>query len=171
VAVQLRANIQIRAPAAAIFALLCSPERLPEWNTSVESARRLQPSEPVRLGSRAVMTGRLLGQRLESETEVVQFEPTRLFATQACRGPKLLTQFQVESLADGARLTADVSGEVPGGGLGSRLAEGFLKRELAASLQRLRAICEREAHAEAAGAPLEGSDPACWLHLAEPRND
>jgi uncharacterized membrane protein len=171
VALRLRASIEILAPAAKIFSVLCSPERLPEWNTSVETARRLQPEEPVTLGSRAVMTGRVLGQRLESETEVVRFEPTRMFATQACRGPRLLTQFDVESLATGARVTADVSGEVPGGAVGSMLAEGFLKRELSASLHRLKAICEREAQGEAANTPAQGGDPACWLHLAQRDED
>jgi hypothetical protein len=36
----------------------------------------------------------------------------------------------------------DVIGDVPGGVLGSRVAEGFLRKELTASLIRLRAIGE-----------------------------
>ena len=169
--VRLRATIEIRAPAATIFGVLACPERLPEWNTSIESARRVDPEQPIALGSRAVMTGRLLGQSLESETEVVRYEPTRTFATQARRGPRLLTQFEVESTPNGASVTADVTGEVPGGALGSRLAESFLRRELGASLERLRAICEHEAQVDAAHTPAQGGDPACWLHLAEPDED
>jgi uncharacterized protein YndB with AHSA1/START domain len=138
----LRASVDIRAPAERIFDLVCTPERLPEWNLSVVSARRTVAGEVVCLGSRAVLSGRVLGQTLESETEVVSFEPPRLFATRAIRGPRVNTRFVLESLPEGTRLEIDVSGEVPGGALGARMAEGFLRKELTASLKRLRAIGE-----------------------------
>jgi uncharacterized membrane protein len=142
VGLSLRASVEIRAPAERIFDLVCAPERLPEWNVSVESARRASQDEAVCLGSRAIVCGRLLGQVLESETEVVGFEPPRLFATHAIRGPRVDTRFVLESLPQGTRVDVDVSGEVPGGALGARLAEGFLRKELTASLERLRAIGE-----------------------------
>jgi len=138
----LRAATDIRAPADVVFAILSTPERLPEWNTSVESARRRDPDEVVCLGSRAIFAGRLLGQVLESETEVVEFEAPRLFATRAIRGPRLNSRFELHTLPQGTRVHLDVSGEVPGGRLGGMLAEGFLRRELIASLDRLRTVCE-----------------------------
>jgi uncharacterized protein YndB with AHSA1/START domain len=141
----LQAATEIRAPASVVFALLSCPERLPEWNTAVESARRAQPDAPVELGSRAIFAGRLLGQVLESETEVVAFDPPRLFATRAIRGPRLHSRFDLDELPVGTRVRLDVSGEVPGGRLGGILAEGFLRRELIASLERLRVVCEAEA--------------------------
>ena len=140
--IHLTADVVIKARPPRVFDLVCAPERLPEWNTSVQSARRVAPENPVCLGSRAVVSGKLLGQTLESETEVVAFEPPRLFATCAVRGPKLNTRFELESLGEATRVFVDVSGEVPGGALGSMLAEGFLRRELTASLERLRAIGE-----------------------------
>jgi uncharacterized protein YndB with AHSA1/START domain len=142
----LRANVVINAPQASVFDLICTPERLPEWNVAVERARRADPGQAVCLGSRAIFSGRLLGQPLESETEVIDFERPRLFATRAIRGPRLTTRFFLEALEDRTRVEVDVSGEVPGGGLGSMLAEGFLRKELTASLGRLRAI--GEAHAD-----------------------
>jgi hypothetical protein len=92
-----------------------------------------------------------------------------VFATTARRGPRLTTRFTLEPIALGTRVVVEVSGEVPGGVLGARLAEGFLRRELGASLDRLGAIGEREARAAAAAEPLEGGDPACWLHLEQAR--
>jgi uncharacterized protein YndB with AHSA1/START domain len=138
----LRASIDIRAPAASIFDLVCTPERLPEWNVSVERARRAEPGVDICLGSRAIFSGRLLGQVLESETEVVTFEPPRRFTTRAIRGPRLVTSFELEVLPDCTRVGVHVTGEVPGGALGAMLAEGFLRKELAASLDRLRALGE-----------------------------
>jgi uncharacterized protein YndB with AHSA1/START domain len=139
----LRASVDIRAPAERIFDLVCTPERLPEWNVSIESARRSVAGQDICLGSRAVLSGRLLGQTLESETEVVSFEPPRLFATRAIRGPRVHTRFELVALPDGTRVDIDVTGEVPGGAIGARLAEGFLRKELAASLQRLRLLGEQ----------------------------
>ena len=170
-ALRLRASTDIRAPAGLVFALLSTPERLPEWNTSIETARRAAPNEKVQLGSRAICTGRLLGQMLESETVVVEIEPPRRFATRAIRGPRLESRFELESIASGTRVRLDVSGEVPGGRLGAMLAEGFLRNELTASMDRLRALCEREAQTRAAEEPIQGGDPACWLHIGELRGD
>lgn len=139
----LQASVHIRAPAERIFDLVCTPERLPEWNVSVASARRSVAGAVVCLGSRAVLSGRVLGQTLESETEVVSFEPPRLFATRAIRGPRVNTRFVLESLPEGTRVELDVSGDVPGGALGARMAERFLRKELTASLERLRVIGEQ----------------------------
>ena len=167
-ALSLRASTEVRAPVTRVFELLATPERLPEWNVSIERARRVVPEQPVRLGARAIFSGRLLGQTLQSETEVVAFEPPTLFATRAIRGPRLHTRFALESLAQGTRVDLEVSGDVPGGMLGARLAEGFLRGELTASLDRLRTIVEGESRAAAAQEPLGGGDAACWLHLREP---
>jgi uncharacterized protein YndB with AHSA1/START domain len=142
VTLRLRADVLVRASPAQVFELICAPERLPEWNVSVETARRATPGEPVCLGARAIVTGRLLGQPLESETEVVEYEPPRLFCTRAVRGPRVNTRFALEPVADGTQVQVDVTGDVPGGALGERLAEGFLRRELNASLRRLRELGE-----------------------------
>jgi len=134
----------ICAPLERVFSVICAPERLPEWNVSVEHARRVEPEQPVGVGSRAIMAGRLLGAPLESETEVVEYEPPRVFCTRAVRGPKLSTRFALEPVDETTQVSVEVSGDIPGGALGERLAEGFLRRELTQSLDRLRAIAETQ---------------------------
>jgi uncharacterized protein YndB with AHSA1/START domain len=136
--------VVVKAPPERVFGLICAPERLPEWNVSVEKARRASPDEPVGLGSRAIMSGRLLGQTLESETEVIEFEDQRLFSTRAVRGPRLVTRFRLEPQGDVTQVEVDIGGEVPGGAIGERLAEGFLRRELTASLERLQMLGEAD---------------------------
>ncbi|MBV9325783.1 MAG: SRPBCC family protein [Chloroflexi bacterium] len=135
----------MKAPPARVFALICAPERLPEWNVSVAHARRVTPDEPVGPGSRAIMSGRLLGQSLESETEVVEFDAPNVFVTRAIRGPRLTTRFSLDAVEDGTDVKVDVMGDVPGGAIGERLAEGFLRRELTTSLRRLQALLEADA--------------------------
>lgn len=140
----LRSSVVVHAPLERVFELICAPERLPEWNVSVERARRAVPEEAVGVGSRAIMSGRLMGAHLESETEVVEYEPPRVFCTRAVRGPKLSTRFALEPVDERTQVSVEVSGEVPGGVLGERLAEGYLRRELTHSLERLRAIAETQ---------------------------
>jgi uncharacterized protein YndB with AHSA1/START domain len=139
---RLSAAVTVHAAPEGIFELICTPERLPEWNVSVERACRATPEQAVAVGSRAVMSGRLLGQHIESETEVIEYEPPSVFATRALRGPRLNTRFALDPVGDSTRVQVEVSGEVPGGALGERLAEGFLRRELSASLDRLRTLSE-----------------------------
>jgi hypothetical protein len=139
--------VVVKAAPGGLFALICSPERLPEWNVSVEKARRVKPDEPIGVGSRAIMSGRLLGQTLVSETEVIEFEAPRVLCTRAVRGPRLVTCFNLEPHEDATQVRIEVTGEVPGGVLGERLAEGLLRRELAASLQRLQVLGEAEGQA------------------------
>jgi uncharacterized protein YndB with AHSA1/START domain len=156
VPLQLRALVDVQAAPAHVFEVICTPERLPEWNVSVAEARRVTPDAPLGPGARAIMRGKLLGQTLESETEVTEFEPPRLFATRVVRGPSLVTRFELEPLEPttsesgevtgaGTRVQVEVQGEVPGGALGARLAEGFIRRELTASLDRLRVLAEQPA--------------------------
>ncbi len=163
----LRSSIDVQAPIQDVYAVIAAPERLPEWNGSIVAARRCEPDSPVGLGSRAVVQGRLLGQSIESETEVMICCPPTEFATRAIRGPKLATRFKLASQADGTHVDVDIVGDVPGGMLGARLAEGFLRTEFSASLQRLKEIAEREARQRAAEEPRQGGDPACWLHLQD----
>jgi hypothetical protein len=69
-----------------------------------------------------------------------------VFATRAIRGPRLHTLFELESGSpDTTLVRVEVSGDVPGGRLGSLVAERFLRTELTASLDRLRLLCERVA--------------------------
>lgn len=139
---RLRQSVVVHAPENKLFELICCPERLPEWNVSVERARRGVPGEPIGLGVRAIFSGRLLGQTVESETEVIEFQPPRLFATRAIRGPRLQTRFELDRRGDQTRVWVDVIGDVPGGAIGSMVAEKFLRQELTASLERLRLIGE-----------------------------
>lgn len=159
---RLTGSVEVGAPAELVFGVVTMPERLPEWNPSVLRARRLG-NGGVGLGTHAEMEGTLLGSRLVSETEVVTFDPPRLFATRAVRGPRVATVFRLETLASGCRVSAQVEGEVPGGRLGGLLAEGLLRADFLRSLDQLKRLCEREAQSRAVSEPVEGGDSACWL--------
>lgn len=161
---QIEASVEIRAPAHAVFDVVSTPERLPQWNRSVSEARRLGDG-PVQMGSRATMMGKVLGRPMRSETEVVGFEPPRSFETRAIQGPPLRTAFRLEAVPFGTRLAITVSGDLPGGRAGAFVAERILRSQLTDALRQLAAVCEAEARHAAARDPSGGGDPACWLHL------
>ncbi len=160
--VRLEATVEIGAAASTIFEVLSDARRLPEWSESVVAARRLDEG-PVGVGSRAAMRGRVVGQTIEGENQVVAYEPPRRFATRSIRGPRLSTEFTLQSVAFGTVVTVVMDGEVPGGRLGAAVAKGVLAADLRRSLARLRELCEAEAKRAATDAPLEGGDPACWI--------
>ncbi len=142
---QFQASIEIRAPAQCVFDVISTPERLPQWNEAVVEAHRAWPGA-IGPGSRAQMQGKLLGQVIASETEVVGYEPNQLFATNAVRGPKLNTTFRLAPLEPaGTRLNVELRGELPGGSLANLVAEPMLRAQLTRSLEQLRILCERDA--------------------------
>jgi uncharacterized membrane protein len=142
---QFQASIEIRAPARCVFEVISTPERLPQWNEAVVDAHRVSPGA-VGPGSRAQMQGKVLGQLIASETEVVGFEPNQLFATNAVRGPRLNTTFRLAPLEPaGTRLDVELRGELPGGSLANLVAEPMLRAQLTRSLEQLRILCERDA--------------------------
>lgn len=162
---QIQQAIDIRAPASLVYEVVSTPERLPEWNASAVAGRRVPPDQPVGPGTRAVFVGKVLGQTLESETEVVGFEPPHWFATRAVRGPRIHTSFRLDSAADGTRIQATIEGDPPGGKLGALVAEPILRADLGRSLEQLKRLCESEAARRASDEPAEGGDPACWQAL------
>jgi hypothetical protein len=142
---QFQASIEIQAPARCVFELISTPERLPQWNEAVVEAHRASPGA-IGPGSRAQMQGKVLGQLIASETEVVGYEPHQLFATNAVRGPKLNTTFRLAPLEPaGTRLNVELRGELPGGSLANLVAEPMLRAQLTRSLEQLRILCERDA--------------------------
>lgn len=141
---RLHTSLEIEAPPAVVFEVISTPERLTQWNASVASARRVGEGA-VGLGSHAVMHGRVLGTTMESETEVVQFEPPHLFATRAVRGPRVHTTFRLEESSHGTWVDVTVEGDVPGGAFGSAIAENILRGDFTRSMHQLKTLCETEA--------------------------
>jgi uncharacterized membrane protein len=139
--VETRGSVWIKAPVGVVFGVISTPERLPEWNQTVSRAWRSSEG-PVAVGARATAEGELLGQRMVSETEVVELVQDQLFATRGIKGPRLNTRFALTEENGGVRVDARVEGSLPGGPLVEAMAAGFVKGEFERSLQRLKAVCE-----------------------------
>jgi uncharacterized protein YndB with AHSA1/START domain len=140
---RLEESVVVERPIGEVFEYLTDPDRIPEWQTTALEARR-ETDGPLRVGSRFRETRKFLGRRLESTTEVVEYEPPHVFAVRPSAGP---VPFQVTTslseTAAGTRVVSVLEGE-PGGffRLGEPLVARALERELAKSLRALKRVLE-----------------------------
>jgi hypothetical protein len=74
----IRSFVVIEAPIGRVWDELVDIERQPRWITDMKSVRVLTPG-PIRVGTRADASVRILGIRVPDPAEVVVFEPPRRF--------------------------------------------------------------------------------------------
>jgi uncharacterized protein YndB with AHSA1/START domain len=116
-------SLDIDRPPAEVFAYVTDAERLPEWQSSAVEAR--WQGEKAR-GARIHEVRKFLGRRMDSDLEVTEYEPDRLFALKAVSGPVPFSVHQtLEPRDGGTRLTFVGEGE-PGGFF--KLAEPIVGR-------------------------------------------
>jgi ligand-binding SRPBCC domain-containing protein len=96
------------------------------------SLRLEEAPDTLSLGARVVIVGRRWGLSHRSVLEVTAFEPDRLLIEEQRSGP--FRSWRVSHLfecdKDGTRVTGRVEFEPPGGILGLKVTEAFVRREL-----------------------------------------
>src|SRR5262249_13346406 len=102
---------------------------------------------PIGAGTRYRTVREALGRRLESETEITEFEPNQRYATKSISGPfPMESTVNFEHVEGGTRVTGTLSGE-PGGFF--KLAEPILvstaRRQFEADLANLKELMETHA--------------------------
>lgn len=106
-----------------VFELLSDVERLPEWQSSALEAHT---EGPLTEGSRVTERRRLLGREVDSELEVVAYEPPKRLTLRSLGGPVNFTvDHELAARGGGTQLTFVAEAE-PGAFL--RLAEPVLAR-------------------------------------------
>jgi uncharacterized protein YndB with AHSA1/START domain len=137
---------EVARPVGEVFAFATDPSRLSEWQTNTVSAVPTEPG-PVRAGTRVREVHRAPGgKELESLVEVSEFEPDRVFALRVIEGTPIHARMVFDPSAGGTRVAFTAHGRLAGA---QRLIEPLigmaLRRQFAASLDRLRARLEQPA--------------------------
>jgi uncharacterized membrane protein len=127
--------VDINAPPATVFALLCDVERWPEWTPTVSSVERLDKG-PFSVGS----TARVRQPKLRAAVwQVTELEEQRNF-TWVTRAPGLRMQagHWVERIGTGSRvaLSFEISGLLAG--LIARLYGGLVKEYVTTESKKLK---------------------------------
>lgn len=91
-----------------VFSFVSDYANDPRWRRGLESIAFTTPP-PVGIGSRAVEVLRVYGQRLETVTEVVEFEPERKMVAKSVSGPTPVVATRlVEPDGAGCRVTYQI---------------------------------------------------------------
>jgi uncharacterized protein YndB with AHSA1/START domain len=143
---KLEISTVINRPVEEVFALLSNPENGPKWNSgSIEVKKTSQG--PIGVGTTYRTVRKFLGQRMEDETELTEYEPNRRYATKTKSGPiPVEAQVTFERVNGGTRVTGTMVAE-PGGFF--KLAEPLLvsmaKRQFEADVANLKDLMEAHA--------------------------
>jgi uncharacterized protein YndB with AHSA1/START domain len=139
--IRIELTVEIARTPEEVFELLSDIERLPEWQASAIEAHA---EAPLGEGSRVTEKRRFLGRELDTELEVVAYEPPKRLTLRSLGGPVEFTvDHELAAQAGGTQLRL-VAEAQPGGLL--RLTEPMLTRtaeqEFRRDLDRLKELLE-----------------------------
>jgi carbon monoxide dehydrogenase subunit G len=110
--IHIELTVEIARTPVEVFALLSDVERLPEWQTSAVEAHT---EGPLAQGSHITEKRRLLGREVDSELEVIAYEPPKRLTLRSLGGPVRFTvDHELVGQGGGTRLTLVAEAE-PGG--------------------------------------------------------
>jgi uncharacterized protein YndB with AHSA1/START domain len=122
---------RIERPPAEVFAYLADPRNLHDWQGTAEVEQLT--SGPIGEGARFREVHRMLGRRIESVTEVVDYDPDRRFGVHVISGPFPIDgRWELEP--DGAGTLLRFSAEGPG----PTLAAPLVRRRFRGAHARLK---------------------------------
>jgi hypothetical protein len=138
-------SIEIARRAEEVFTYMLDPLHYAEWDDSVVSAHREDPS-PLTMGSKTTVLHRMGPWKVPTTEEVVEWNPPRQFTNRGVSGPLAgVARCTIEPLNDGRRSRLTIALEIEAHGLGRLLlpvARSRARRTLPKQLKKLQAILE-----------------------------
>ncbi|MDQ4075127.1 MAG: SRPBCC family protein [Chloroflexota bacterium] len=106
-------SVVIQKPPEVVFEFLANYENDPRWRSDVRTMAYQSPP-PIGVGSRALEVASVLGQQLETLTEISEYEPHARVISRTLSGPTPVTAYRYFEPTDGGtrftyRLDIDVS--------------------------------------------------------------
>jgi uncharacterized protein YndB with AHSA1/START domain len=139
-------NVMINRPIEEVFSYTTNPDTLTQWNTAAIDVT-VAPGTPAGVGAIYHLKAQFLGRRLDSSSEVTEYEPPRKIVYKTRSGPiPMHVRYTFEPASGGTQVTEVIDGE-PGGFF--RLADPVLKRlverQVESSLKNLKDLLEAQA--------------------------
>jgi uncharacterized membrane protein len=135
----------INRPIEDVFAVLSNLENNPKWSTAFLEVKKTSQG-PISVGTTWRAVQKAFGRQLESEVEVTEYEPNRMW-TQKGKSPfPVQVQATFESVDGGTRVNLRLEGE-PGGffKLAEPLVATMAKRNIEGDLASLKDLMEAHA--------------------------
>lgn len=142
-AVRIDSSVVINRPAQEVWDYISNPEHYPTWQGNVSEVRhegRLQQ------GARFTSIAKLLGRRMETEFEVLEFQAPRRLVLKSASGP-FPVKLQVDLEAQDGMTSLTTRGEAEPGGffrLAEPLVERALRNQISANTATLKDLLEAQ---------------------------
>ncbi len=143
---KLEISTVINLPVEEVFAVVSNPENYPKWISSSNDVK-ITSEGPIGVGTTFRTVVRFLGQRIEGESEITEYESNWRCATKTKSGPfPVENQSTFERVDGGTRVTFTTVAE-PGGffKLAEPLLVSILKRQFEADFANLKDLMETHA--------------------------
>jgi len=136
----------IKRPVEDVFTVLSNPANDPIWSSAVLEAKQTSPG-PIGVGTTARFVSKLLGRRIETDWEIIEFEPNQRFVALSKSRPfPVEVSMTFEPTEGGTRVS--VMYEAEPGGLFKLTVPLFVsmgKRQLQSALDNLKDLMEANA--------------------------
>jgi len=144
--IKVETNVVINRPPDVVFAYISNFENNPKWQSGMQEAK-FTSEGPLGVGSSYAQVAKFLGRRVESNFEVIDYEPNRLVKATSTAGSFPITFTRVvEPIEGGTLVTAIIEGDASGF---FKLAEPLLARMVQGSVNadyaKLKYILETQA--------------------------
>ncbi len=108
---KLEISTVINRPVEEVFAVVSNFENGPKWNPSSIEVKKTSAG-PIGRGTTWRSVANLMGQRVESESEFIEYEPNRKITSKGKQGPiATKSQLTFERVNGGTRVVAILEGE------------------------------------------------------------
>lgn len=128
---RVESGIDVARPPAEVFAYISDFENNPAWQGGMVEAR-FTTEPPLRVGSRYDQVATMMGRRIESSFEVIEYEPGRMVKATTTKSSFPITFTRIVTpIFGGTRVTAIVEGDSSGF---FKLAEPLMRRKVRKSI-------------------------------------
>lgn len=140
-------SVEISRRPEDVFAYVLDPLRSPEWDTSIISAHRRDPS-PLAVGAKTTVMHRMGPWKVPTIEELVELTPPRQFTNRGTSGPLAgVAKCTVEPVKGGQRSRLTITLELQTSGLGKLLlpfARARARRAIPSQLNKLKEILDQD---------------------------
>jgi uncharacterized membrane protein len=136
----------VASPARTAFDLVCEVEKWPVWLSFLRSARRVDPAEPMSLGSEVAIRSNLIPGDDEELFEVDRFIPGHQLSLVGAYSVRRRIDIRIEQKSERSKLVVRVDYPTYGGFLGALIDRLTRRRKLDVALNdsliHFKGLCE-----------------------------
>ena len=141
--ISVKVSIVINRPIGEVFDFLSNMENNMKWRTSQQEVQKLSEG-PIGVGTTYRMVNRFLGRRLETEAEVIEYEPDRKYTTRDKSETLPLKAQRIFEAVEGGTLVTFIINVDPSGivKIAAPLVAARAKRSLESDAANLKDLME-----------------------------